>query len=200
VKTVAIFDYGVGNMHSIRRGIEMAGASAKITTDKRDLRESDAIVLPGVGAFKPARDSLEEVSDLLKKEVEDGKPLLGVCLGMQLLFDWSEEGDCPGLGLIGGEVVKLSPGVKVPHMGWNSLDIEKKHWFLDGIKSGSHVYFVHSYTARPGDPRAVLCTTDYGGRFPSIVASGSVVGTQFHPEKSGDVGLRMLSNFVGGIG
>ena len=199
MKTVAIFDYGVGNMHSIRRGIEMAGAAAKITTDKNDFRKADAIVLPGVGAFKAAKGLLEPASDLLREEVEKGKPLLGVCLGMQLLFEWSEEGDIPGLGLIEGKVVKLPSKVKVPHMGWNSVKRERKHAFLEGVPSGSYAYFVHSYCAKPSDAKAVIGTTDYGLKFPSIVASGSMVGTQFHPEKSGELGLKMLSNFVGGI-
>ncbi len=200
MKTIAIFDYGVGNMHSIRRGIEIAGAVARITTDPDELKKADAIVLPGVGAFGAAMGLLDGTSDLLRDEVNGGKPLLGVCLGMQLLFKWSEEGDRTGLGLIDGDVVRLKSNVKVPHMGWNSLKIGRKHWFLNGVPSDSYVYFVHSYLAKPDDPSVVLSTTDYGGEFPSVVASGSVVGTQFHPEKSGEAGLRMLSNFVGAIG
>lgn len=199
MKTIAIFDYGVGNMHSIRRGIEIAGAAARVTTDPKELKEADAIVLPGVGAFRAAMDLLEETSDLLRDEVRGGKPLLGVCLGMQLLFRWSEEGDCKGLGLIDGDVVRLKSNVKVPHMGWNSLDIKREHWFLEGVPPGSYVYFVHSYLVKPNDPSIILSTTDYGGEFPSVVASGSILGTQFHPEKSGDTGLRILSNFVGSI-
>ena len=199
MKTVAIFDYGVGNMHSIRRGIEMAGAAAKITTDRRDFRKADAIVLPGVGAFRSAKKLLEPAADLLKEEVEKGKPLLGVCLGMQLLFEWSDEGGLPGMGLIKGKVVKLPAKVKVPHMGWNSIDQNKKHAFLGGVPSGSYAYFVHSYCAKPVDTKVVIGTTDYGVKFPSIVASGSMVGTQFHPEKSGGLGLKMLANFVEAI-
>lgn len=199
MKTVAIFDYGVGNMHSIRRGIEIAGAKARITTDPDKLRKADAILLPGVGAFKAAMDLLEGSADMMRKEVDDGKPLLGVCLGMQLLLSRSDEGDCKGLGLIEGKVVRLPSSVKVPQMGWNSVRKEKRHEFLKGIPPDSYAYFVHSYYAKPADEGITLATTDYGVKFPSVVASGPVVGTQFHPEKSGKLGLRMLSNFVGMI-
>lgn len=200
MKTVAIFDYGVGNMHSIRRGIEMAGATARITTESDELRKADAIVLPGVGAFKAAMALLRKTIGPLKEEMVNGKPLLGVCLGMQLLFSRSEEGDCPGLGLIEGDVVKLPSGVKVPHMGWNSIKQVKKHEFLRSIPSECYAYFVHSYYVKPADSELIIGTTDYGVEFPSIVVSGSMVGTQFHPEKSGELGLKLLSNFVEMIG
>jgi glutamine amidotransferase len=196
VKKVTIFDFGVGNMHSIRRGVEVAGASAKIPTDAKHLRSADAIVLPGVGAFRAAMDSLRDATDLLREEVHSGKPVLGVCLGMQLLFSHSEEGDCPGLGLISGDVVRLPSSVKVPHMGWNSVNQEKNHDLFNGIPRGEYAYFVHSYYAKPKDSDVVIGTTDYGVKFPSVVASGPIIGTQFHPEKSARLGLRLLSNFL----
>jgi len=200
VKTVAIFDYGVGNMHSIRRGIEMAGAKAKITTESDELRKADAIVLPGVGAFKAAMALLHKTIGSLKEEIVNGKPLLGVCLGMQLLFSRSEEGDCPGLGFIEGDVVKLPSGVKVPHMGWNSIKQVKKHEFLQGVPPEFYAYFVHSYYVKLADQEVMIGTTNYGVEFPSVVVCGSMIGTQFHPEKSGELGLKLLSNFVGMIG
>lgn len=194
---VVIVDYGVGNLHSIRRAIELAGAQAEITSDLRKIEEADGIVLPGVGAFKSAMDELTPNLDIIKRSVSTGKPILGICLGMQLSFDWSDEGGGgDGIGLVAGKVVKLSGTCKVPQMGWNTLEIEREHPFLEGIKSGAHVYFVHSYYSRPKDPSTILATTDYCLRFPSVVAKGPVIGTQFHPEKSGEVGLRMLKNFV----
>jgi len=195
---IAIVDYGVGNLHSIQRGLELAGAQTKVTHEPTEIVAADAIVLPGVGAFKSAMQELGANFDIIRQAVSAGRPLLGICLGMQLLLTWSEEdGHAEGLGLIPGKVVELPRIQKVPHMGWNSLKIEREHPFLAGIQSGTHVYFVHSYFARPEDEAAVLATTTYGTEFPSVVARGSVIGTQFHPEKSGTAGLQMLRNFVG---
>jgi len=195
---IAIVDYGVGNLHSIRRGLELAGAQTKVTHEPAEIAAADAIVLPGVGAFKSAMQELGANLDMLRQAVSAGRPLLGICLGMQLLLTWSEEdGHTEGLGLIPGEVVKLPHIQKVPHMGWNSLKIEREHPFLAGIQSDTHVYFVHSYFVRPEDEATVLATTVHGIKFPAVVARGSVIGTQFHPEKSGAAGLQMIRNFVG---
>jgi len=194
--TVAIIDYGVGNLHSIRRGIEMAGAGAKVTGELKEIKVADAIVLPGVGAFESAMEEIKDKLDVIREVVQAGRPLLGVCLGMQLLLTRSEEGNGEGLNLIPGEVVKLPPGLKVPHMGWNSLELRREHPVLDTIAPGSYMYFVHSYYARPEDPKTILATTSYGVEFPSIIAQGLIMGTQFHPEKSGKFGLKLLQNFV----
>jgi len=193
---IAIVDYGVGNLHSIRRGLELAGAEALITHESAEIMASDGLVLPGVGAFKSAMQKLGKNLDALVQAVSAGKPLLGICLGMQMLLTWSEEGGhIHGLDLIPGEVVKLPPGMKIPHMGWNSIEVKREHPFLTGIQSGSYVYFVHSYYSHPQE-ETVLATSTYGGEFPAVVAKGPVIGTQFHPEKSGEVGLQMLRNFV----
>lgn len=194
---IAIVDFGVGNLHSIRRGLELAGAQAKITNEPDEIAAADAIVLPGVGAFKSAMQELGSNLDIIKQATSAGKPLLGICLGMQLLLAWSEEGGhTEGLGLIPGKVIKLPRTQKVPHMGWNSLEIKRGHPFLADVQSGAHVYFVHSYLVQSEDEAAVLATSTYGIEFPAVVARGAVIGTQFHPEKSGGAGLQMLQNFV----
>lgn len=194
--TVAIIDYGVGNLHSIRRGIELAGASAKVTDELKEIKVADAIVLPGVGAFESAMEELKDKLDVIREVVQAGRPLLGICLGMQLLLTRSEEGNGGGLDLISGEVVRLPKSLKVPHMGWNSLELRREHPILAGIDPGSYMYFVHSYYARPEDSSTILATTSYGVEFPSIIAKGLIMATQFHPEKSGKLGLRLLQNFV----
>jgi glutamine amidotransferase len=194
---IVIVDYGVGNLYSIRRGLELAGAQAEISHEPAIIAAADAIVLPGVGAFKSAMQELGPNVDIIRRAASAGKPLLGICLGMQLVLTWSEEGGhTGGLGLIPGKVVKLPSTQKVPHMGWNSLKINREHPFLADIRSGGYVYFVHSYLVQPKDETTILATTTYGTEFPAIVAQGLVVGTQFHPEKSGRVGLQMLRNFV----
>jgi len=198
---IAIVDYGVGNLHSIQRGLELAGAQTKVTHEPAEIAAADAIVLPGVGAFKSAMQGLGDNLDIIRQVASAGRPLLGICLGTQLLLTWSEEdGHTEGLGLIPGKVVKLPRIQKVPHMGWNSLKIEREHPFLAGIQSGTHVYFVHSYFVQPEDETTVLATTVHGIEFPAVVARGLVIGTQFHPEKSGGAGLQMLRNFVGMVG
>lgn len=194
--TVAIVDYGVGNLHSIRRGIELAGAKALIARKPAEIAATDGIVLPGVGAFRGAMQKLANNLDALNQAISAGKPLLGICLGMQMLLTWSEEGGhTRGLDLIPGRVVKLPQGLKVPHMGWNSIEIKREHPFVAGVQSGSHVYFVHSYHSLPPE-EAVLATSSYGVEFPAIIARKVVIGTQFHPEKSSKVGLQMLHNFI----
>jgi glutamine amidotransferase len=194
---ISIVDYGVGNLHSIRRGIELAGADARVTSDRTEIEDADAIVLPGVGAFDDAMEGLKDKFEPIMDEVRDGKPLLGICLGMELLLTRSEEGKSMGLNMIPGEVVRLAQGLKVPQMGWNSLEIRRGHPIIADIAPGSYMYFVHSYYARPEDSNTILTTTDYGIEFPSIIARDSIIGVQFHPEKSSKIGLQMLKNFVG---
>jgi glutamine amidotransferase len=193
---VVVVDYGVGNLHSIRRGLEMAGAKAEITRDIGKIQRADGVVLPGVGAFTSAMNELSKDLDVIKQSISSGKPMLGVCLGMQLMLTSSEEGSGKGLNVVPGKVVRLPDKCKVPQMGWNSIEVEREHQFLSGVSSGAYVYFVHSYITKPKDKKTILATTEYCTRFPSVIAKGAVVGTQFHPEKSGEVGLQMLRNFV----
>jgi len=203
---VRIVDYGLGNLRSVTRGLERAGASVSITDEPADVETAEALVLPGVGAFEEGMEGASELRDALHEAAED-TPLLGVCLGMQMLMTESEEGEgdaAEGLGLVDGRVVRFSPEVgKVPHMGWNTLGVERDHPVVEGV-DGEHVYFVHSYYATTEDEDETVATTEYGDEddgtvlFSSVVANrrGNVVGTQFHPEKSGEAGLRVLRNFV----
>jgi imidazole glycerol-phosphate synthase subunit HisH len=190
-------NYGVGNLRSISKGLEKSGATVRITHNPVDLRNADAIVLPGVGAFAPAVKNMKPIVDVVAEAMENGKNILGVCLGLQLLFTRSSEGgSVKGLDFISGEVVKLPETVKTPQMGWNTLDFIKSHPLLDGVKDHSYVYFVHSYYPQPTDPDVVVATTEYGVRFSSMVAKKNLFATQFHPEKSSKTGLTMLKNFV----
>ncbi|WP_373189470.1 imidazole glycerol phosphate synthase subunit HisH [Halolamina sp.] len=197
---VTIIDYGVGNLRSLRRGLENAGASVAVSADPDELATADALVLPGVGAFQECVTNSEPFHDVLVEAAED-TPILGVCVGLQLLFTESTEGAAAtpvqGLDLIPGRVERL-PNVetKVPHMGWNQLTIETDHPIIDGIDDGEYAYFVHSYAAEVGDHTIASC--DYGFDFAAVAANdaGNVVGTQFHPEKSGETGLTILENFV----
>ena len=194
---MAVVNYGVGNLRSIRRGLEKSGAEVKITHSPRDLLSSDAIVLPGVGAFAHAVQNMTPIADVVAEAMKNGKPILGVCLGLQLLFTRSSEGgSVKGLDFISGDIVKLPDAVKTPQMGWNTLNIEQSHPMLDGVKDGSYVYFVHSYYPKPIDSDVVVATTEYGVRFASMVAKKNLLATQFHPEKSSKTGLMMLKNFV----
>jgi glutamine amidotransferase len=193
---IAIIDYDVGNMRSVEKGFAYVGVPAKVTGDPSEIDVADAIVLPGVGAFESGMRHFEPLRKVVLGRVDAGVPLLGVCLGMQMLYEESEEnGLHKGLGLAKGRITRFSNGLKVPHMGWNSLSIKNGgHPLLRGIKDGSFVYFVHSYKAGVSDE--TLASSDYGGEFTAIVASNNVVGTQFHPEKSAEAGLRMLKNFA----
>ncbi|MCW4015281.1 MAG: imidazole glycerol phosphate synthase subunit HisH [Candidatus Bathyarchaeota archaeon] len=194
---MAVVNYGVGNLRSIRKGLEKSGATVQVTHNPADLRGSDAIVLPGVGAFAPAVKNMEPIADVVAQAMKSGKPILGVCLGLQLLFTKSSEGgSVKGLDFISGEVVKLPDSVKTPQMGWNTINFARSHPLLDGVKEGSYVYFVHSYYPQPADPTVVVTTTDYGVKFASMVAKKNLFATQFHPEKSSKTGLIMLKNFV----
>ena len=190
-------NYGVGNLRSIRKGLEKSGAQVQITHSPAALRSADAIVLPGVGAFAPAVKNMESIIHVVAEAMENGKHILGVCLGLQLLFTRSNEGgSIRGLGFISGDVVKLPESVKTPQMGWNTIDFAQSHPLLEGIEDHSYVYFVHSYYPRPSDPEVIVATTEYGVRFPSMVAKKNIFATQFHPEKSSKTGLTMLKNFV----
>jgi len=194
---VAVVNYGVGNLRSIRKGLEKAGANVEITHSPKDLRSSDAIVLPGVGAFAPAVKNMAPIADVVAEAMKNGKPIFGVCLGLQLLFTRSSEGGLiRGLDFISGDIVKLPENVKIPQMGWNTIDFAKSHPLLEGVKDHSYVYFVHSYYPQPSDPEVIVATTEYGVRFPSMVAKKNLFATQFHPEKSSKTGLNILKNFV----
>jgi glutamine amidotransferase len=192
----AIIDYGVGNLLSLKCALEKAGLSTTIGLSKQQIEKADAVALPGVGSFSAATAKIEAVKQELVDTVESGTPLLGICLGMQLFFPESEEGPGKGLSLFEGKTVKLPNIVKVPHMGWNTLRIVKQNEILDGVKDEAYVYFVHSLYPIPVDKEIVCTQTDYGATFTSATAAKNVYGTQFHPEKSGDVGLRMLKNFA----
>jgi glutamine amidotransferase len=200
---IAIIDYGVGNLASVNKALSFIGYDSKITSDHNEILSAEKVVLPGVGAFADAMDNLEKMNmiETIKGVAEKGTPLLGICLGMQLLFDYSTEGGekVEGLGLLKGSVNQfpLDMGLKVPHMGWNSLDIRQGDGIFKGIRQNSYVYFVHSYFLTAGDTTDVAATCEYGIRFDAAVCKGNVMGTQFHPEKSGDVGLGILKNFAG---
>jgi glutamine amidotransferase len=194
---VAVVNYGVGNLRSIKRGLERSGAQVQITHNPKELSSSDAIVLPGVGAFAPAVKNLVPITDVVKEAMENAKPILGVCLGLQLLFTRSSEGgSIRGLDFISGDIVKLPETVKIPQMGWNTIDFAQVHPLLEGVKDHSYVYFVHSYYPQPSDPKVIIATTEYGVKFPSMVARKNLFATQFHPEKSSKTGLTILKNFV----
>jgi len=191
-----IFDYGVGNLLSLKTALEKAGLTTTIGTSAQDLVKADAIALPGVGSFTAASSKLDAVKETLQNRVKDGTPLLGICLGLQLFFETSEEGPGKGLAFFKGKNMQLPNTVKVPHMGWNTLNMVKPNEFFDGIAEGTYVYFVHSLYPVPKDKSIVCTTTEYGTTFTSSIASKNIYGTQFHPEKSGDVGLKILKNFV----
>lgn len=191
-----IFDYGVGNLLSLKCALEKVGLNAKITVSSQQLKNADAIALPGVGNFSAAATKLDAVKEQLVYAVESGTPLLGICIGLQLFFQESDEGPGKGLALFEGKTVRLPSSVKVPHMGWNTLRIVKQNQFFEGVDDESYVYFVHSLYPVPVDKEVVAAETEYGTTFTSAIASKNVYGTQFHPEKSGDVGLKILDNFA----
>jgi glutamine amidotransferase len=197
-----VIDYGMGNRRSVEKALEHVGAEARITADHDDLRRAAGLVLPGVGAFPQAMRNLDALGlpDLIRELSELGTPLLGICLGMQLLFDTSEEmGGAAGLGLIGGEVTRLNAGsLRIPHIGWNEVRFERPCILTAELPSrGCPFYYVHSFAARPRDPGHVVGSTEYGERFATIAVRENVLGVQFHPEKSSRHGLRMLHAFVG---
>ena len=193
----AIVDYGVGNLKSIANALGYLGLSSEITGQPDGLERADALILPGVGAFPDAADKLRQTG--LDKAVlaqAAKKPVLGICLGMQLLFDEGEEVRlCQGLGLVSGTVRRIATELKLPHIGWNSLTFPNPSPLFKGVEPGSYVYFVHTFCALPAHPADVLAVTDYGGPVTAAVGRGNVYGCQFHPEKSGETGLQILRNF-----
>lgn len=197
---IAIIDYGVGNLNSVYKALEKLGFDSKITSDPREIGEAKAIILPGVGAFHDAMENLIKsgLKECIIANVEKGIPILGICLGMQLLYEKSyEDGEFKGLGLLKGEIVKFRDTLKVPHMGWNELKINtenKDNEILKYVSEGEYVYFVHSYYAK-SDFTEVLAYADYGVCVPAVVADRNVFGMQFHPEKSGKTGLNLLKAF-----
>ena len=198
---VAIIDYGVGNLFSLLSSLKAVGAEAEVTSDPEKIKRADKLILPGVGAFKDAIDKLKKdgLDKLICEEAASGKPLLGICLGMQLLFEKSFEfGEHKGLGLIPGEVIamkgKIPEDLKIPHIGWNALELKNDCPIFKGIKNGDAVYFVHSFYASGCGPY-VTATTEYGIEITAAAANKNVYGCQFHPEKSGAVGLQILSDF-----
>lgn len=196
---ITIVDYGMGNLRSVQKAFERVGAEARVIPSPRELAEARGIVLPGVGAFGQAMDNLRVAGwiEPLRDACARGVPFIGICLGMQLLFDTSEEmGQHTGLGILPGEVKRFNGDLKVPQMGWNRIRIRQDHTLLSDVPDGSYAFFVHSYYCAPLDASVILATTDYGIEFASMVARGNVLGAQFHPEKSQTVGLRMLANFA----
>ncbi len=196
---IAIIDYGAGNLYSVSKAIDRLGYQAKIVSSAREILEANAVILPGVGSARDAMHKLEELglAAAIKQLYAEKRPLLGVCLGLQLLFRHSEEeGGCECLNLLAGEVKKLPLGQKIPHMGWNQVRQKAEHPIFEGIPDEAHFYFVHSYYAEVQDDNIVTGETDYGIPFPSLIVKDSLVATQFHPEKSGDMGLRLYHNFL----
>jgi glutamine amidotransferase len=193
---VVIFDYGAGNLLSLKVALEKVGLEVKIGSTAQALKKAAAIALPGVGNFSAAANKLQPVKEPIVEAVASGVPVLGICLGLQLFFEKSEEGAGRGLALFKGKNVWLPTSVKVPQMGWNTLRIAKQNQLFDGVDDESYVYFVHSLYPVPADKDSVCTETDYGTTFASAVANKSVFGTQFHPEKSGDIGLKILKNFA----
>lgn len=197
---VVILDYGVGNLHSVKKAFAYIGQEAVISSDLAVIRRADHLILPGVGAFHDARLRLREsgMEDAAREAIKAGKPVLGVCLGMQLLYESSlENGEHPGMGILPGRVVPFTGPLKVPHMGWNALAFHGDSPLFRGISQGSYVYFVHSYyVPYEGDPGFQGATAEYGVSFTAAVQKDNLFATQLHPEKSGEVGLQMLRNFA----
>lgn len=197
---IAVIDYGAGNLHSVKNALDFIGAQSVVTSDPHEIAKADKVILPGVGAFGDAMKSLE-ASGLDKAVIEtakSGKPLLGICLGLQLMFEGSEETPgAKGLGIFKGKIVKIPDhGLKIPHMGWNNLTFTKESRILNDIGESPFVYFVHSYYLSAEDESIVSAYTEYGERLDIAVERGNVFATQFHPEKSGGVGMKILKNFA----
>jgi len=194
---VAIFDYGAGNIFSLKNSLEKADAQVDVITSFDKSSNYSGILLPGVGNFDPAIKSIRDYSKMeFKDYVQDKIPVLGICLGMEMFFEKSEEGKEKGLGIIDGEVVILPNSMKVPRMGWNDLEIKRSSKLLEGIKNGSWVYFVHSYRAKPDNDDVIVADSDYGIKVPAVIEKNNFFGTQFHPEKSGEIGKTMIKNFL----
>ena len=198
---IEIIDYGMGNLRSVQKALERAGADARFCTDPANLSNASAVVLPGVGAFADAAAEMRRTGfdDAVRSFVDSGRPFFGICLGLQLLFDESDEGGRhEGLGIIPGRVVRFEsqPGLKIPHMGWNTVSHRESHPLLNAVPDGEHFYFVHSHFVRPANDSDVALTVEHGGEVCAAVARDNVFATQFHPEKSQDAGRRLLEAFV----
>ena len=202
--SIAIIDYKAGNLRSVQKALEECGATARITADAEDISAADGVVFPGQGACDASMLSIRErgLFEIIRHSIDSGKPFLGVCLGLQLLLESSEEGEEPCLAILKGSTKRLPPektervGLKIPHMGWNSVSLSVQHPVFEGIPNDSYFYFVHSYYADPEDKDIVAGVTNYGIDFCSAVAWDNVAAVQFHPEKSGTVGLRLYRNFL----
>lgn len=200
---IVIIDYGMGNLKSVKNALDFIGIESKISSNESDIKNANALILPGVGAFPDAMDNIEKLllDKIIKDEVKKGKPLLGICLGMQLLFENGFEGiERKGLGLLKGSIVKMAEdkknNVKIPHIGWNNLIYNKKDQLFNNIKEREFVYYVHSYFAQGYEDNNLVAYSEYGdNKIPGVVRSDNVMGAQFHPEKSGSVGLSILKNF-----
>ncbi|HEV2707939.1 MAG TPA: imidazole glycerol phosphate synthase subunit HisH [Pyrinomonadaceae bacterium] len=196
---VCIIDYGVGNLRSVEKAFAAAGAEASVTSDEQVLRGAERLVLPGVGAFRACMEALKArgFDQLVRVRVGEGTPLLGVCVGMQMLFEESEEfGETVGLGFLGGRVRRFDGDLHVPQVGWNQVRWRTPHPLREGLEDGAYFYFVHSFYCEPREPDDVLGETEYGAQYASVVARGRICGVQFHPEKSQATGLRLLKNFA----
>lgn len=198
--SVVVLDYDAGNLRSVETALRRLGARFTVSRDAETVAASQRLIIPGVGDARAAMTTLdrEGLSAAIYAVAERGRPVFGICLGSQIVLDRSEENDARCLGLIAGTAREFQPrpGIKIPHMGWNTIDLTKEHPLTEGIPTEASFYFVHSYYPQPRDETAVLATTEYGLRFASIVGRETVVATQFHPEKSGEFGLRMLQNFL----
>ncbi|QSZ27022.1 imidazole glycerol phosphate synthase subunit HisH [Aceticella autotrophica] len=196
---IGIIDYGMGNLRSVEKAFQYIGYNnVSIINDKNSIKNAKALVLPGVGAFPDAMEVLDKkgLTEVIKEEVGNGKPFLGICLGMQLIFEKSYEiKETKGLGFLKGEIKEIKTDLKVPHIGWNSLEIKKETPLLKGIENGDCVYFVHSYYLVKGDDAALCAVTNYDVQIPAVVCKDNIFSCQFHPEKSGDIGLKILKNF-----
>jgi glutamine amidotransferase len=193
---VTIIDYRVGNIYSMKKSLERTSLTIEVSSNPSIILSSDGIVLPGVGAFGPAARNIRPLKDTIDEAIDQGIPFLGSCLGLQLFFDKSEESSGRGLGLIRGKVKRFSHDVKTPHMGWNTIEKIKDIELLDGLDEDSYFYFVHSYYVDPLQDDVIAAKTRYHIDFTSILAKGNLYGTQFHPEKSGDTGAKLLENFA----
>ena len=198
---LAIIDYGAGNLRSVQKACEALGAQAHITSDPTEILSADRVILPGVGAFGDCMNSLtaHNLVDTIHQAIGQNKPFLGICLGMQMLFSSSEESpDAKGLDIVHGKIVRIpdAEGIKIPQMGWNSLQFTKESPLFYGLSDNPFVYFVHSYYMQPEDTSIIAATCEYGTTLPIALTQGNIFATQFHPEKSGDVGLAILKNFI----
>lgn len=196
---IAIIDYGAGNIHSIAKALEHVGGSVRVTDAASVVAQAGAVVLPGVGSGGSAMARMRErgLDDAIREATQAGKPFLGICLGMQLLAEHHDEGETPGLGLFSGEVRRIPHGPKIPHMGWNQIQpLHESLPIFEAIPRDAYFYFAHSYYVEPRDQQGVAALTDYGSPYCSVIVTEQVWGTQFHPEKSGAIGLRLLQNFV----